>query len=209
MKPPSREYVETLIHEQGHPLRFPCVVALRDTSAGAAAWSEWVCALTEDGFDCALGTTDPGRAPMDRTGNITPNPKGVGRIPAGFYPDFLYPGWHGQGGTKRDHPAWRQCDGQFGTKAAPIIVERWDGERWVLFEDDPVVGPYNFHRALFRGAARRVGDFSHGCVVIRDRLEHWRLTLHIGYPEHGPTAAQQRSIRASLYILDVTPGGPA
>lgn len=201
---PTRASVMALLQDRGWPIQYPAIVALRDTSIGADVWGEWLCALTADGFMACIGTTDPGAAPMAGTGHIRVNPHGVARIPEGFVLDLFYPGFHGSGGRNADHPCWRQCDGQFGTKSKPILVERWQHEKWVPITH-PAVGPFNFHRAMMRGTSQRVGDFSHGCLVVRLLIDHWRMCLLLGYPEHGPTPEQMATMRCSLYLFDITP----
>lgn len=201
---PTREYVEELLRLRGWPIHYPAIVGLRDDSVPLDAWEEWLCVLTESGFACTAGTTNPGAAPMEGTGNISTHPRGAARVSEGWYRDVFYPGYHGKGGSNQAHPCWRQCDGQYGTRSRPVLVERHrDGVWWPM--TSAVVGPFNFHRARSTGLAGAVGDYSHGCIVARSLPDHWNMCLLLGYPEHGPTADQQATMRASLYILDITP----
>lgn len=201
---PTREYVEKLLEQRGWPVRFPLILGLRDSSLDPDSWEEWIVGMTETAFMAVKGTTDPGRAPMERTGSISVHGQGVARVSEGFAIDVLYPGYHGGGGTNTDHPCWRQCDGQFGTEAMPVLIERLQHRHW-MHMTTPVVGPFNVHRALLRGVAKRVGHFSQGCLVVHLLLDHWGLCLMLGYPEHGPTPEQMATLRCSLYIIDITP----
>ena len=85
------------------------------------------------------------------------------------------------------------------------MIERWQGGSWKAITL-AAIGPFNFHRALQRTAAIRVGHFSHGCLVVQHLLDHWLMCQLLGYPEHGPTLEQSATLRASLYIVNVSPG---
>lgn len=202
--PPTREFCEHLLEQRGWPISYPLILGLRDESIDPDDWGEWIVGMTKTDFLAVKGTTDPGRAPMERTGNIAVHPEGVARVSEGFAIDALYPGYHGKGGTNHDHPCWRQCDGQYGTERVPLMIERLKGGHW-FHMTKAKVGPFNVHRALLRSLALRVGDFSHGCLVVRALLDHWRLCLMLGYPEHGPTPEQMATLRCSLYIISITP----
>lgn len=167
----------------------PAFVGLRN-AADPGDWNDAVCVVGPDVFMAVQGTCDPGRAPMEGTGRIAVNRKGVARVMLGHYRDALYPGYHGH---KKAHPAPRQ------SPDVPFPVERWDGDTWVAHA--PTVGPFNLHRASWSGSAQRVGDYSHGCIVVRRRQEHWRLILTAGYPEHGPTDADCDT-RWDLFLLE-------
>lgn len=191
---PSTAAILMALDHYGYPQpTAPAVVALRRPEE-PGAWNDLI-GVVGPGIEPLFveATTDPGLQPMRGTGRIPTNKAGVARVLPGFYPRAYLAGYHGGGGTQRDHPALRQ------DPARPLPVERYLGGTWR--PAGSAVGPFNLHRAAWSGQAAQVGDYSHGCLVVRDRLEHWQLLLRLGYPEHGPTAASIAQ-RWDLYLID-------
>ena len=190
---PSDRAIRAAIRRLGYPQpTSPAVVALRQ-SADPGAWNDLIGAFGGGASAWAEATTDPGRQPMEGTGRIPVNPGGVARVSTGFYRGVFEAGFHH---SRSDHPALTQV------RSRPLPVERWDRDAGCWRRARPAVGRFNLHRARWQGEAAVVGDYSHGCLVVRDRLAHWKLLLALGYPEHGPQTDTDRARRWDLYLLD-------
>ena len=168
----------------------PLVLAFRNED-NPGTWNDWIIGLKKDTQMAVVATVDPGKTVMDRegTGRFTTNVNGAARIKYGFYPNFFYMGVHG---GKADHPCLRQA------YAVPVQRYQDDTGEWKDFP--PTVGSFNLHRASFHGNSSRVGNWSHGCLVVQNRLDHWRLLTWLGHPEHSPTKQQVESMRWSLLL---------
>lgn len=145
------------------------------------------------------GTTDPGKNPMRRISKLGVHKDGVARLKPGLTKNCLRYGYHH---NDRRHPALVQRGGDV------IPFERFDTETETWYTPEPqTIRGFNVHRTKFKDAARYVGDWSHGCLVMPNRLEHWRYLLWMGYPTHGPMAAPKavQNRRLSLALFDITP----
>jgi len=134
------------------------------------------------------GTTDPGRKPMQ--GGRGVHSSGVARIVPGYHKGMWGWGWHK---NNKSHPCLKQ-------KGA-VPFERWKDGRWHPY--DPDIRGFNCHRSRWSGVPSKVGNYSHGCIVIPDRLEHWELCQTIGYPD-PPFDRDQKACRIDFVLIDWT-----
>ena len=132
------------------------------------------------------GTTDPGRRPME--GGRGVHSSGVARITPGYHHDMWGWGWHK---GHRRHPCLKQ--------KSPVQFERYRRGSWNLYAPD--VRGFNLHRARWEGTPEHVGHYSHGCIVIPDRREHWQLCKVLGYPD-PPFTAEQEKHRIAFCLID-------
>jgi len=185
---PSNAAILRAFDHYGYPHPSPAkskVVALRR----AEEPGEWNDLIGIMGGGLSLwfkGTTDPGRRPMK--GGRGVHHAGVARIAPGFYHDVWGWGWHK---GNRKHPCLRQKN--------PVPFERYRHNKWNLHAPD--VRGFNLHRSRWSGTPEHVGHYSHGCIVIPDRLEHWEFLQTLGYPD-PPFTPQQESSRVDLVLID-------
>jgi hypothetical protein len=173
-----------------YPLNKPVIVA-----TGTDQWTDTFDDLigyalrTENGWvgEVYPGTTDPGVGPRRGKSKIGVHTDGVARIDPGWYPDVYAFGWHK---GRRDHPALVQV--------GDVAYRRYHNGAWKT----PTRGVrgFNVHRAAWEASAR-VGDFSHGCLVFANRLDHWQFLLRVGYPEHGFPGEKETPLGGLLPLL--------
>ncbi len=132
------------------------------------------------------GTTDPGRRPMQ--GGPGVHWAGVARIQPGYHKGMWGWGWHK--GNRR-HPCLKQ--------KSPVPFERWRHNKWNAY--DPDIRGFNLHRSRWDGQPEFVGAYSHGCIVIPDRIEHWELCKTLGYPD-PPLSDEQTKHRIDFVLID-------
>ncbi len=190
---PSDAAILSALEHYGYPRpTAPAIIALRRPEE-PGEWNDLLGVMGSGASCFIVGTTDPGLQPMRGTGRVATNAGGAARVSAGYHPAVFEAGWHH---SDRSHPALTQV------RTRPLPVERWDRQRGVWQSAPPAVGRFNLHRARWEGMAPVVGDYSHGCLVARDRREHWELLLAAGYPPHGPRTDADRALRWDLYLID-------
>ena len=175
-------------HEQ------PKLVIVLRNEEDPGEWNDWIVGVSLDGFMAIQGTADPGKSVMLRqgTGRFTTHKDGASRIQYGYYKSMWSASYHN---WKPNHPCLRQMH------AVPI--ERYDDEEEVWKDAGTNVGSYNLHRAAWSKRARSVGNYSHGCIVAWDRVEHWNLLVWLGYPKDGPTSTAHKARRWSALIAQL------
>ncbi len=148
----------------------PVIVGLRNPD-DPGQWNDIIGVIGGGLQTFYVGTTDPGRKPMDG-GSRMVHPAGVARVADGYHRDFFR--WHFHKNNPK-HP----CLGQ----ASPVAFSRWQNGQWV--PQTPDIRGFNLHRARWAigSVPDQVGDYSHGCAVIPDRGEHWELMELLGFPD--------------------------
>ena len=192
LEPPLRPRDEDVIAAMAArlypvPVEVPVVVGLR-RAENPGEWNDLIGVIGGGLSLWFRGTTDPGRAPMDGSGRLAVHPAGVARVVPGYWPGFFR--WHFHRGDRK-HP----CLGQAGVCA----FERWNGGSWDRYPRGS--RGFNLHRSRWSGVPSRVGDYSHGCAVIPDRLEHWALMSALGFPD-PPWSAEQTAQRFDYCLID-------
>ncbi len=156
-------------------------------------FDEYVGILHPDGtLGLWSATTEPGRCVVNSegVGRWATHPAGAARVALGMHEDVYGYGHHH---SRLDHPCMKQRE--------VMRFERWDGDAWIPYKADN--RHQNIHRAGWNGSVR-VRNFSHGCLVFQNRLEHWHFLLALGYPEHGtedPTWDARCRERYSLLVV--------
>ncbi len=142
------------------------------------------------------GTTDPGYAPRLGTGRVSTNPKGVGRILPGWWPKVYSYGWHH---SSRKHPCLKH-NGCLGIERFDLGALEWVRDKFTYNRS------FNVHRAGSKGISKVVSDYSHGCLVFANRVDHWDFLVDMGFPEHGFEGDLQRPSdgRVGLLLIDIT-----
>ena len=163
----------------------PVVVGLRRADE-PGTWNDIVGAIGGGISMWYQGTTDPGKLPMNTTRGV--HYAGVARILPGYHKDMWGWGWHK--GNRR-HPCLKQ--------KSPVPFERWKNNEWHKY--DPDIRGFNCHRSRWEGGPSRVGNYSHGCIVIGDRREHWELCQTLGYPD-PPWDDDQQKWRVDFVLID-------
>ena len=193
--PFTHEDLLTLANEWWHDwnLQPKMVVVLRNEEE-PGEWNDWIVGVSLDGFMAIKGTADPGKTVMERKGKgkFATHKDGASRIQYGYYKSMWSASYHHY---KPNHPCLRQMYN--------VPIERYDDEEEMWEDFGTNMGSYNLHRAAFSKRARNVGNYSHGCIVAWDRIEHWNLLVWLGYPPDGPTTTGHRALRWSVLITEL------
>ena len=115
---------------------------------------------------------------------------GVARIVPGYHAGLWGWGWHK---GNKSHPCLRQ--------KTPVAFERYRGSKWNAYAAD--VRGFNLHRSRWAGTPEHVGNYSHGSIVIPERIEHWDLCKLLGYPD-PPFNDEQEQHRIDFVLIDWT-----